>query len=734
MTLLVTPLVTTLLNASIGEDTDGIRMSSSLLDYMGIYRALTPVVGWMFLIASFGLLFLFLVTAAQQYFCTNLSSIATFLQLPETVSGVTIAALGNGATDLFSTFAAFRNDNVPLALGELFGAAAFITLVIVGAVCVLTPSKVPRRPFLRDSIALMGAILLTDSIVATGQLTLGSGLLLATYYFVYVSVVVLGSYYGHLQSIVEYLWPSLTPQSAPNVVRRRRTAPTIVDGIYSNHYGDDSGSVATSAKSHLTASEALDDRNDSILTISTEGQSILLQTSPDTFSPLPAASLLAEDDFDQDFFLPHLRVPLQRQLSSHRKAVMNKHGSIFLPPTSDETVIRDPSNGSHATETPLRHVFTSSTEQITNSQVGSSDLTLARIDASTALQDDTESQNIRRDSVGEDVLLSFPVDADNSLRQLVDQVVLPIVRRMLPFVYRWDTMSLSDKIMSILSSPVVFVMTLTVPVVIETYFCNQLNLYEPLSTSAEDGGDSVEESDTPESLAIIAWEKEAEELAPYLGIIQCFLLPLVACLALDLGSEFLLVSRLAVCVLAGSILSGLFMLLWRFGSQTTLFKVLSVVGFVASLLIMSKMSDELVVLIQVVGTVSGLDQTLMGLTLLALANSTSELITNLAIARMGYSAMALGACYGGTMLNIVLGLGFSTMLTSAANEGRPVVIHGHFDKSFWICSVSLSLSLLLNIVYVVWNKYNMDERLGVMNIVWYILTASVIVIYSLPVF
>ena len=66
------------------------------------------------------------------------------------MAGVTFLAFGNGSPDVFSTFAAFKSHSGSLAVGELIGAAAFITSVIAGTMALIRPFKVSKRLFLRD--------------------------------------------------------------------------------------------------------------------------------------------------------------------------------------------------------------------------------------------------------------------------------------------------------------------------------------------------------------------------------------------------------------------------------------------------------------------------------------------------------------------------------------------------------------------------------------------------------
>ena len=63
---------------------------------------------------------------------------------------MTFLAFGNGSPDVFSTFSAMRADSGGLAMGELLGAAAFVTSCVVGSMCIIKPFRVEKGPFLRD--------------------------------------------------------------------------------------------------------------------------------------------------------------------------------------------------------------------------------------------------------------------------------------------------------------------------------------------------------------------------------------------------------------------------------------------------------------------------------------------------------------------------------------------------------------------------------------------------------
>lgn len=111
--------------------------------------------------------------AAESYLSIHLAEIVTILKISEDIAGVTIFAFGNGSSDLFSTFAAMGSGNGSLAISELFGAAAFITTVVLGLVIVIQPFSVSPGSFVGDVIWFMIAAILLTTFLADGRLVAG---------------------------------------------------------------------------------------------------------------------------------------------------------------------------------------------------------------------------------------------------------------------------------------------------------------------------------------------------------------------------------------------------------------------------------------------------------------------------------------------------------------------------------------------------------------------------------
>jgi len=151
------------------------------------------------------LLFCVIGIVASEFFCPNLATLSQTFRMSQSLAGVTLLALGNGSPDLFSTFAAMRVGSGSLAIGELIGAAFFITSAVSGLMAIINPFKVSRKPFLRDIVFFTGAVALSVVLLTHGKLTLWATSGMIGYYVVYVAVVVFFTYYWRRQKLKKAL-------------------------------------------------------------------------------------------------------------------------------------------------------------------------------------------------------------------------------------------------------------------------------------------------------------------------------------------------------------------------------------------------------------------------------------------------------------------------------------------------------------------------------------------------
>ena len=173
--------------------------SAGLLPYLEFYYCAlgrAQPVAFVVLVLWLSLLFTTIGIAASDFFSVNLSTIASILGLSESLAGVTFLALGNGSPDVFSTFAAMGSNSASMAVGELIGAASFITGVVAGSMALVREFRVDRKTYARDICFFIVAVSFTMVFLADGELRFWECCIMIGYYVVYVVTVVTLHWYS----------------------------------------------------------------------------------------------------------------------------------------------------------------------------------------------------------------------------------------------------------------------------------------------------------------------------------------------------------------------------------------------------------------------------------------------------------------------------------------------------------------------------------------------------------
>ncbi|PHH63564.1 hypothetical protein CDD82_1887 [Ophiocordyceps australis] len=145
---------------------------------------------FLILVIWLALLFTTIGIAASDFFSVNLSTISSILGLSQSLAGVTFLAFGNGSPDVFSTFAAMSSGSPSMAVGELLGAASFITGVVAGSMALVREFRVDRKSYTRDILFFIVAVGFTMAFLADGRLHFWECWAMVGYYVVYVMAVV----------------------------------------------------------------------------------------------------------------------------------------------------------------------------------------------------------------------------------------------------------------------------------------------------------------------------------------------------------------------------------------------------------------------------------------------------------------------------------------------------------------------------------------------------------------
>lgn len=133
--------------------------------------------------------------------------------MSQSLAGVTFLAFGNGSPDIFSTFAAMTSNSGGLAIGELFGAACFVTGVVAGSMAIVMPFKVAGKSFLRDVSFFTAAAVFCVAVVADGQLYFWECAAMVAFYAFYVAFVVSLHWYQGRTRLLREVNATMTARS-----------------------------------------------------------------------------------------------------------------------------------------------------------------------------------------------------------------------------------------------------------------------------------------------------------------------------------------------------------------------------------------------------------------------------------------------------------------------------------------------------------------------------------------
>ncbi|ORX42589.1 hypothetical protein DM01DRAFT_1330046 [Hesseltinella vesiculosa] len=195
----------------------------------------------------------------------------------------------------------------------------------------------------------------------------------------------------------------------------------------------------------------------------------------------------------------------------------------------------------------------------------------------------------------------------------------------------------------------------------------------------------------------------------WLLALQCFGSSFFLCYV-GIMNEFLEWYDLGFCVCIGTALSYLVIRFTSSSEPPSWFWALSFAGFVVALNWIFLLADAMVGLLQAFGKIFEVSEAIMGLTVFAFGNSVGDLVSNTAIAKMGFPTMAISACYAGPLLNMVLGVGVSSTFQIWKAHGQPYQLV--IPPTILVSAGGLLVVLLSTLFVVNMNGFYVNKKLG----------------------
>ncbi|KAK7051015.1 hypothetical protein VNI00_005127 [Paramarasmius palmivorus] len=665
------------------------------------------------------LIFLFstLGISASDFFTPNLATIAQLLGLDENVAGVTFLAFGNGSPDVFSTFSAMRANSGSLAIGELLGAATFIVSCVVGSICIIKPFKVNPRPFLRDVGFFSVAVSMLLVILWDGHIRPWEAAAMVVLYLIYVVVVVVQTWWDRRREDLRMR------EAMARAEYQDEDLPPSFDEPYRD---DPSPNTLAPPSPNPTRARTISTPNPPRLYTDVPRRPYSRSPSPTPraspqFSHMPSFSLVGALEFRQvvaslrqDASSSSLHMfdsPITPYAGGHYHSSSRSSRSLPRSPRERERNPFDESLGlpmndrspqirvSHA----LPDEFGSPDAEHDNRyldeehpiSMSSSIPTIHHTPASpTGSESDSETN-------------TYLNQAPPSKRW---QALRAVYHTLFPSLHSFKNQSILGQIAAIFAAPAVLMLTLTLPVVVIPYECAHHLGREKILSGDSSNQSLVGFEEEGVERVLIAEEEVQEEMHgvtfnKWLTTAQCIFGPMFCVTVLFSGTSRQPWLFLAAGV-AGFSAAVLVAVFAKRGDNPAFTMARCSMGFIVAVVWIMAIADEVVRVLQTFGFIFGLSDAIIGLTIFAVGNSLADLVANMSIAVFA-PIMGFSACFGGPMLNILLGVGISgSYITSKTSE--PYALN--FGKTLFVSTIGLMTLLAVTLIYVPINGYHLTRR------------------------
>lgn len=246
---------------------------------------------------------------------------------------------------------------------------------------------------------------------------------------------------------------------------------------------------------------------------------------------------------------------------------------------------------------------------------------------------------------------------------------------------------------------------------------------EPPTLSLQIPSPSLQPQSNPSLQSSSTAVPSSKDWQRWLVIVQVITGPLFVAFILLCNTETVKPLTILISLLSCLVFSGLIITTLLYTSTTntppTYRPLFCFIGFIVAIFWISTIANEVVGVLKTIGVILNISDSILGLTIFAVGNSLGDLVADITVARLGFPVMALSACFGGPMLNILLGIGVSGlyMTLKAGPESDAPDAHYkpyriHVGRTLLVSGIALLCTLAGLLVGVPVNGWRMDRRVG----------------------
>jgi len=142
------------------------------------------------------------------------------------------------------------------------------------------------------------------------------------------------------------------------------------------------------------------------------------------------------------------------------------------------------------------------------------------------------------------------------------------------------------------------------------------------------------------------------------------------------------------------------------------YMVFVLIGFVSTIAWLDMIGNECVAVLEVLGVVTGITSTpggsaILGITLLAWANSIGDFVADTSVARAGRPKMGVASVFGSPLLTACLGLGLASVIATIGSPGHRV--KAELSDEIIVSFIFLGISLFSSLVVIPLFKFKIPR-------------------------
>lgn len=633
-------------------------------------------------VLALGLLVMFvgLGITADDFLTPSLIVISDSLHLSQNIAGVTFLAFGNGAPDILSSLAGIQQARPELVIGELFGAGIFVTCVVAGSVYLTQDFNVMERPFLRDVIFYISATFWAFYLFYTQQITIAHSIGFIMLYILFILVVVFGRLvYQRMSKDDQEKTP--VAKAGAVVEAPKGLLQKLKEGLFTTR--DVSGNVAGDQQKKCGMFKCAPE----------EHEGVILRR----FSFRESTS-----------HRPRRRTMSGVNLHHHRR------NSIYIITAGEgerEARVRSRTRSGSAGRR-SRASSVASTDRRGPRPAKSDSFRVENGELAPPLPLPSPPPFLSLDPLTNGTKATAPVPAGpESVTELTVPMSIPVptpkpqsepeptsepqaepsvpLSPMREFwlhirpidMEEWPSKSWLARIIEIFKAPIYFILTVTTPVV--------------------------------------DYENDKHNWCRLLNSLHCVLSPVFITLVATGGDDTVSGVPVVVIVALGfACVAGTVFATSSYDNPPRYHWVFGYVGFLVAVAWIYLLANEVLSLLKTFGIVIGLSDAFLGMTVLAWGNSIGDYISNLSVARQGYPRMAISACYGGPLLNLLLGFGIPYTLKLAQSGG---VMSLKWTTMIGILYGTITTTLVSTLVAMIIMRFHVKRAFGALLVLVYVL-------------